>query len=63
MSDTISLKELAPKLGVSIKTIQRRESTWGLTLCVCALTVRPKLYYLKKVNVQLLKRNVISEPI
>ena len=62
-NQTISIKELASKLGVSEKTVIRREYSWGLNICRCLHKLKPKLYWLDKVNVQLLRRKVICEPL
>lgn len=61
--NTISLKELSSKLEVSQKTIARHEAAWGLNLCLCLRRLKPKLYYLSKVNRQLLRRKVIMDPL
>jgi hypothetical protein len=62
-ANTISLKELASKLAVSEKTIVRHEYIWGLNICRCRHKLKPKLYWLDKVNAQLLRRKVIREPL
>jgi DNA-binding XRE family transcriptional regulator len=59
----ITRKQLCSALHVSEKTLVRHERDWGLNLCICAAVLKPKLYWLDKVNAQLLRRKVIREPL
>ena len=61
-ADTLTRKEIADAIGVSIDTVERKESEWGLDKCRCVRTSKPILFFKSKVVSRLMRAKVIASP-
>lgn len=61
--NTITRKQIAAAVGVSVDTVARRERDWGLDKCRSRAKARPVLYFREKVSRTLLEQSIISRPV
>jgi hypothetical protein len=59
----ITRKEIAAILGVSVRTISRRQAEWGLNSCITDSCRRPIAFSLPEASIALMRARVISRPI